>query len=37
MITWNLQTIEERTNKFVSKHIKITPSETRNEEEEVLL
>lgn len=37
MITWNLQTVEERANMFVSKHTKITSSEARNEEEEILL
>lgn len=37
MITKNLQTTEERANNFVSKPIDITPSETKNDEEEVLL
>lgn len=35
MITQNLQTIEERASKLVSKHINITPIETRNKKEEV--
>lgn len=37
MIRQNLQIIEERASKLISKHINITPSETRNYEKGVLL